>query len=245
MLDLVSSSSFEAITNQLLNGTGGILADPCLRHPRGRGGKQDWTELDLEEYLKAFPIPGGLTIDPEWWFPYKNAVNRRPTWDLVCHVHVDGKPGILLVEAKAHVSELSEQDKKSPPNPKSPRSRANDCSVRLRLCEASLALSNIGLGQFHLSADNHYQLSNRLAYLNKVAGEGVPTILMYLGWLKSPDWPDDPIRDAKHWRDLVEGYVKAIAPSNFIGKLHQKSGGGSMQMVVRCLEASSVSRPKN
>lgn len=240
MLDLACSPSFVSIMNRLLDGTGALLADPYCQHPRGRACEADWTEADLEEYLMTHPHPSGVVISPEWWFPYKTNLNRRPTWDLLCHVVINGRPGLLLCEAKAHVAELGDQNCKSPPDPKSARARANDYCVRLRLCEASLALSDLGVGRFRLSADDHYQLSNRLAYLWKLAEEGIPTILMYLGWLNSPDWPADPFQDGRHWEQVVLDHLKAVAPKGFVGQSFPTKRGGSMLMIVRSLKASDL-----
>lgn len=241
MLDLACSSSFATIVNRLLNGTGAQLADPCCQHPKGRGSRVEWTETDVEKYLRTQRHQSGIVVDPEWWFPYKTNLNRRPMWDMFCHLLVKGKPGLLLVEAKAHLGELSELDHKSPPDPKSARARANDYCVRLRLCEASLGLTDLGIGRFRLSADSHYQLSNRLAYLWKLASDGVPVILLYLGWLKSPDWPKDPFRDARHWEQIVVDHMKTVAPKEFIGRTFPTNSGGTMQMIVRSLDAKEVS----
>ena len=187
--------------------------------------------------MKDCPHPTGFLLDPEWWFPYKTGLNQRPVWDLICHILVNGKPGLLVVEAKAHVSEINDEDAKTQPNMDSPRSRANDYSIRLRLAEASLSLGSLTKVPFLLSADSHYQLSNRLTYLNKLAEEGVPTVLMYLGWLNSPDWRLDPLRDADHWKIVVEDHMKAVAPVSFLEQTYLTNSGGSMQMVVRSLPA--------
>ena len=166
VLDLVCSPNFETTVNGLLNGTGAVLATPDQRCPRGRSSKADSTEAQLDDYLKDCPHPTGFLLDPEWWFPYKTGLNQRPVWDLICHILVNGKPGLLVVEAKAHVSEINDEDAKTQPNMDSPRSRANDYSIRLRLAEASLSLGSLTKVPFLLSADSHYQLSNRLTYLN-------------------------------------------------------------------------------
>lgn len=233
MLDLVASPKFTAIINRLLEGTGACLAEPDCRHPKGRCNEEDWTEEEIEDYLVTYPHLSGVTIAADWWFPYKTNRNRRPTWDLISHITVEGKPGVLLVEAKAHVGELKEQDSKECPAKDKPRRMANDYSIRLRLCEASLGLTSLGIGAFQLSADSHYQLSNRLAYLHKLASSGVPTVLMYLGWLESPDWPTDPLRNAQQWKDLVQGHVEGIAPLKFVESAHEVENKVGIQMIVR------------
>jgi hypothetical protein len=239
MLDLVSSPRFTNLVDGLLEGTGSKLAAPDLHHPKGRTSKKDWCEAELEEYLGA-SVAFNAVIRNDWWIPYKVPVNKRPTWDLLCHILVDGKPGLLIGEAKAHVGELSDQDQKSAPTATSARSVANDLSIRLRLSEASHSLTKLQVGSFELSADHHYQLSNRVAYLHKLATEGVPTVLMYLGWLQSPDWSSDSLRDAKHWEDTVRTHVNGTVPWKFLGERHNAKGGTTMQMIVRSLAASQV-----
>jgi len=238
MLDLVSSPKFESILNDLLESTGARLAESDCRHPIGRSKKKDWTEAEVEDYLKTHPIdrlPRGM--DRKWWIPFKG---KRPTWDLLCHIEVANKPGLLLVEAKAHVGEIGEKNRKTPPEKGNPRSLANDYSIRLRLAEASLSLAQLNIGNFHLSSDHHYQFSNRITYLHKLAREGVPTVLMYLGWLNSSDWTDDPLKSHDHWEKIMRDHMEPIAPRQFAGGQSQLDDSATMQMIVRSVEASML-----
>src|SRR5262249_47798163 len=102
MLDLASASNFHEIVNQLLDGTGAVLATDDRRQPRSRSKKKDWSEVKLEDYLRRSPLPTYAGLDRRWWIAFKGT---RPTWDLICHLDFNGKPGLLLVEAKAHVGE--------------------------------------------------------------------------------------------------------------------------------------------
>ncbi|MBR9800462.1 hypothetical protein GYB59_01610 [bacterium] len=237
MLDLVSDSNFREIIDELLIGTNSRLADADHRHPSGRSKKRDWTEVELEDYLKRHPLPDYSGLDRKWWIAFKG---NRPTWDLICHLEIDGKLGLLLVEAKAHHAEMSEKNKKSKVDKKNDRSIANDLSIRLRLAETSLALGDVGLGHFLLSADHDYQLSNRLAYLHKLASDGVPVVLLYLGWTNSPDWSDDPFTDESAWKEAVEGHFKRIGPWEFVEKQHRLESAASFQMIVRGISPSVI-----
>ncbi len=238
MLDLVSVSNFRELMNALLAGTDACLADTDFRHPCGRSKKKDWTEVELEDYLKRHPIPGYSGLDRRWWIAFRGS---RPTWDLLCHIEVAGKAGLLLVEAKAHFSEMGEKNKKSAIDPKKDRSIANDLSIRLRLAEASLRLTELGVGGFHLSADNEYQLSNRMAYLQKLASDGIPTVLMYLGWLRSPDWPNDYFPDGISWDKCVKSHMSKTGPEVFVGPRHKTGIGVSLQMIVRSIASGVLS----
>lgn len=241
MLDLVSAPNFREIIDELLSGTNSRLADADHRHPSGRSKKREWTEVILEDYLKRHPLPDYAGLDRKWWIAFKG---NRPTWDLICHLEIDEKPGLLLVEAKAHQAEMSEKDKKSEVDKKNHRSIANDLSIRLRLAETSLALGDMELGRFHLSADHDYQLSNRLVYLYKLASDGVPVVLLYLGWTNSPDWPDDPFTDKFAWNEAVEGHFKRIGPWEFVEMKHQLESGVPFQMIVRGISPNHLSIPK-
>lgn len=238
MLDLVSAANFRETINDLLTGTDARLAQEDHRHPCGRSKKRDWTEIEVEDYLKRHPLPGYMGLNRRWWIAFKG---NRPTWDLICHVEIDEKPGLLIVEAKAHYGEMSEKDCKSAADTKNDRSVANDLSIRLRLTEASLGLSELGLGSFRLSADHDYQLSNRLAYLHKLAIDGVPTILMYVGWIGSPDWlTADPLVDESAWTEAVKGHFSRIGPWEFVGLKRQLKTGASFQMVVRSIDPARL-----
>jgi len=232
MLDFVSASNFREMVDGLLEGTDFRLAEPDCRHPIGRLKKKDWTETVLEDYLRQHPLPDYVGLNRKWWMPFKG---NRPNWDLICHITVDEKPGLLIVEAKAHHGEMSEKNSKSKVDKKNDRSVANDLSIRLRLAEANIGLSKLKMGEFQLSADHDYQLSNRLAYLHKLASDGIPTILMYLGWTGSPDWPTDPITSDSDWKAAVKSHVERIGPWKFVEKKHQSESGAPFQMIVRSI----------
>ncbi|HVA49051.1 MAG TPA: hypothetical protein VNH11_22000 [Pirellulales bacterium] len=214
------------------------LAEHGYPRPLGRRTPADWREYELEEYMRALPVPGHKPLDLKWWIPHKTGMNRRPTWDLLCHILVKGKPGLLLVEAKAHVGEMSEQDKKSRPTG-SNESQCNDRRIRHNISETNTLLSGLGYGQFSLSVDHHYQLANRIAYLSKLARDGIPVVLSYLGWLKSPAWPRDFFRDRSDWEEVMRRYTSGVLPGDFPGKVVQFENGGSMQMLVRSLEVEA------
>lgn len=236
MLDLVSASNFREIVDGLLEKTDARLSEPDFRHPSGRLKKKDWTETVLEDFLRQYPLPGYVGLNRKWWIPFKG---NRPNWDLICHVVIDDKPGLLIVEAKAHHSEMSEKNSKSKVDKKNDRSVANDLSIRLRLAEASIGLSRLKMGEFQLSADHDYQLSNRLAYLHKLASDGIPTILMYLGWTGSPDWPNDPFTSDSDWKAAVKSHFERVGPWKFAEKKHPSESGASFQMIVRSISFDS------
>ena len=63
-------------------------------------------------------------------------------------------------------------------------------NIGAALAEACDGLAQLGIAT-RISRDSHYQLSNRLAFTWKLATLGVPTVLVYLGFIG-----DEGIRDA-------------------------------------------------
>lgn len=238
MLDLASAPNFREIINGFLEKSDAQLAEPDCCNPRGRLSKKDWTETSLEDYVKQNCLPQYERLNRKWWIPFKG---NRPTWDLLCHIKIEKKPGLLIVEAKAHHGEMIEKNSKSAVDEKNERSVANDLSIRLRLAEASIHLNRLEIGEFKLSADHDYQLSNRLAYLQKLASDGVPTVLMYLGWIESPDWVNDPFTNTSDWNDAVMKHFERVGPWEFAEKKHQLKMGAPFQMIVRSLNSSDLS----
>ena len=97
-----------------------------------------------------WPLVG---VDPSpqdcgWW------PRRGPVWDAVGILSGHQGPGIVLVEAKSHESEL-----------RSPRSKASPAS--LRVIEAALEETKDALGVEGAApwAETYYQVTNRLAFL--------------------------------------------------------------------------------
>jgi hypothetical protein len=62
----------------------------------------------------------------------------------------------------------------------------NSGQIENALIEATVAWNALGSG-FALSANSHYQLSNRFAFAWKVAKMGTPVVLLYLGFLDAQE----------------------------------------------------------
>ena len=71
------------------------LADEDHRHTSGRSKKRYRNEVELEDYLKRNPLPDYVGLDRKWWIAFKG---NRPTWNLICHLEFNPKPGLLLVD---------------------------------------------------------------------------------------------------------------------------------------------------
>lgn len=140
-----------------------------------------------------------------WWLAVRPGANT-PNWDIASTCMVGSRPGLILVEAKAHHGELESNEKPKDGNPQ------NDVRIRAAIAEANDKLNAI-MPDWHLTADSHYQLCNRFAWAWKVASLGIPVVLVYLGFLNVTDMPGCVVfRTAKEWTDAVYKHADKIVP---------------------------------
>src|SRR5262249_1380731 len=129
-----------------------------------------------------------------WWLPATQLRDRTPNFDIAATCTVDGRSGILLVEAKAHDNELIHESVGRRVNSTSDKNRASRDSshktIRAAIDEARNGLNaQTGL-IFKISVDSHYQISNRFAWAWKLAVSRYPVVLVYLGFLNADDMDD-------------------------------------------------------
>jgi hypothetical protein len=159
----------------------------------------------------------GLVLDEkrreivtDWWLAVRQHDGARantPNWDIASSCMIGPRPGLILVEAKAHRGELDEGGKPESGNTE------NDASIRTAIGEANEALEGI-LPGWGLTAESHYQLCNRFAWGWKVASLGVPVILVYLGFLNVNDMPRRRLlKTDGEWTEAVYKYAEGSVPS--------------------------------
>ena len=167
-----------------------------------------------------------------------------PTWDLICECLVDGRPGLLLVEAKAHEQELGRQGKliangdgryvslrdleRSPTRMSAGtvRSLVNHGYIGRCIDEARDGLRRF-LPELAISRDSNSQLSNRIASAWKVADCGMPAVLLYLGFTGDEGMRSEgtPLQDREHWRSLVRSHLGDIGAQGLVdGKIVLANG---------------------
>jgi hypothetical protein len=158
-------------------------------------GFLDSTEAKLGECQRflSTDIRSKLT---QWWLKVPENANT-PNWDLVSTCKVEGRPGILLIEGKAHAGELKEEGKR-------PGNTENDKLIKRAIEDANQGLNQITPG-WNLCRDSHYQLCNRFAWAWKVAALGIPTILIYLGFLHATEMLDrgKPFDSPEEWNKVI------------------------------------------
>ena len=96
-----------------------------------------------------------------WWLSHSAGANTA-NWDIAASCDVEGKPGLILVEAKANIPELGRAGKPISPDA-SKNSQENHERIGHAIAEARTGLSTVKLG-IAISHASQYQRSNRLAF---------------------------------------------------------------------------------
>jgi hypothetical protein len=160
-----------------------------------------------------------------WWLKQKGRANT-PNWDLVSTCRVSNRKGLVLVEAKAHEAEFAAGG--------SGASSPNREQIEASLAEATVAWNSMTPG-FSLSAESHYQLSNRFAFAWKLASMGTPVVLVYLGFLDAQDMNDGTcvlLGSHEQWRRCVITKSKGTVPEAAWGQTFDV-GGTPLTIVIR------------
>lgn len=107
------------------------------------------------------------------------------------------------------------------------------------ISEARGALSNF-CSNIAISREDHYQLSNRIAYTWRLASLGIPTILLYLGFTNDPAWISarDHFDSKQQWHDAIQGYFAEVGAEDLLRQRRiQLKNGSSMYFYAGALEA--------
>lgn len=157
-----------------------------------------------------------------WWLAVPKGANT-PNWDIASTCTIGGREGLLLVEAKAHSRELHVGGCGST------RSE-NQQSIASAMAEANDRLEKLSSG-WHLHADSHFQVCNRFAFAWKLASQGVPVVLVYLGFLNAYEMAD-PLATHDDWRRLVLDHGHDLVPES-VWDATLDVGGTSLTALIR------------
>jgi len=176
-------------------------------------------EVELNDFLKHNFNPQLANDITNWWL-FKDATT--PNWDLVSTCTIKGERGILLVEAKAHSKELEKESKRKPYdiNTTSQGTKENHKQIAKAIEEANNGINKVYSG-ISISRDNCYQLSNRVAYAWWLANQGIPVVLLYLGFLNCQDMNDGInllFAEDKDWQDCFTIHAKQVGVEKIINK---------------------------
>lgn len=213
ILDWVSVPKFRSELEELIGLKECHIPDDAEYMPRGY-------EAPKEARLNA--ASSRVLADPkvyrqlrDWWLRKPKGANT-PNWDLVVQCELSGRPGLILVEAKANASELSRSGK-------SDRSRSgraaeseaaseeNAAQIAQAIGQACTALAS-QLRDLAIGPDSHYQFSNRMAFAWKLATLGVPTVLLYVGFTGDKGLRGY-LKTDENWRSRFAKHVLRVCPS--------------------------------
>jgi len=185
--------------------------------PRGREDYKETTLVDEADFLP----PGVSQTLTGWWLEVVRRA-RLPNWDIASSCLIEGKRGLLLVEAKAHDKELSPAGKKPS---KTANGKLNNTKIGTAIELANTGLNGVLKG-WALTRDSDYQLCNRFAWTWKLASLGVPVVLIYLGFLNAREMLDqgEPFTNHGAWEACLRSHAKNRVPDAAWGKRFQING---------------------
>ena len=152
----------------------------------------------------------------DWWLKVVRGANT-PNWDVATTCKIEGRNGLLLMEAKAHSNELSNAGKSTPRNENGWK---NHERIGSAIEQARAGLGRDVGGSWRLSRDSHYQLSNRFAWSWKLTVLGVPVVLVYLGFLNAEDMaPNGAIFQSEgDWAHAMKDHARGVVDDTCWGK---------------------------
>lgn len=214
ILELIHSEDFISSLNKILQPYDASITDKKTVQPKGIKDASEYglqTLINKQKLSERFPLLKDFNFNT-WWKP---CGGKAPTWDMISLCQINGKEGILLVEAKAHKSELAKYGKSELTDKSSDRSRVNHENIKNKINEACDNLNENRKELFTISRDEHYQLSNRIAFVWQLKQLGVPVVLLYLGFT-GDEYFKDKFKDEEHWKASFNKYINSIVPTNFI-----------------------------
>ena len=232
-IEFVSGTKEEVATNftDLVGLEGVKVAEDDFWMPHGKpvitGSGWDTSPAKEARVDRSDRLVPSITVRTElgnWWLAVRRGANT-PNWDLASTCMIEGRKGLLLVEAKAHFKELSTDEKKQQRSP-SANSRKNHEKIRSAIMEANADLERLTGRVWRLSRDSHYQLSNRFAWSWKFASLQIPVVLLYLGFLNAYDMVQDGalFESESDWSQAVFSHACGVVDEAIWGRRIEVNG---------------------
>jgi len=184
------------------------------------GGFADCEEAQLHTAERIIDAHTRASL-ATWWLAVSGPRTTTPNWDIASTCTIGNKPGVLLVEAKAHGAELRNEERGKPLGSEDGKgvsidSRRNHVRIGACIQEASVALAGESKLPWALSRDWNYQMANRFAWAWKLTELGVPVILVYLGFLGCDEMRkgvgQQAFSCARDWEELVYSHSYHLFP---------------------------------
>ena len=166
----------------------------------------DIEEAQLHKATKLLPKQVCHRLG-EWWLAEPNEKSKTPNFDIASTCTINGTNGMLLVEAKAHSTELKVRD------------AANGSYQNLRrigecIEEVNVIMSAQTKPGWALSHKCRYQIANRFAWSSRLTELGYHVILVYLGFLNAEEMRKGrnqiPFSNHSHWQSSVESHSRTL-----------------------------------
>lgn len=148
-----------------------------------------------------------------WWLATRRQAST-PNWDIASTCTVEGRRGLLLVEAKAHTNELETAGKAEPWDAREGRLKNHE-QIGAAIAEANRGLQSNTQLDWRLSRDSHYQLANRFAWAWKLTALGYPVVLLFLGFLNASEMRDrgEPFSADAAWKQIMSDHGQGLVPA--------------------------------
>jgi hypothetical protein len=238
ILDWISRASFRDTLNALLGSSGVTVDRQDIHRPVGH---RDGVEFELADFCWCFrPRWRVHECLRSWWLPPPALSQhaRTPVWDLISTCTIQGREGLLLVEAKAHEGELDWKGKRLDVGANG-QVRARHERVRAAVGDISHSLTAVCGGKVRLDLESHYQLAVRVAWAAFLASKGIPVALLYLGFTGDRTIPRF-LRDDAHWQRLMGAHMIGRLPLGLPDQQVDFPGGASFSFLIRSLPVLEV-----
>ena len=150
-----------------------------------------------------------------WWLAPASRRAKTPNFDIASTCTIEGRRGLLLVEAKAHDQELEKEAAgRLLTATSSDDRRASHKQIALAIASAREGLERATSLPWHIGRDTHYQMSNRFAWAWKLTELGLSVVLIYLGFLCADEMSDQgqPFQSADDWEQCVRRHSAPLFP---------------------------------
>jgi hypothetical protein len=202
-------------------------------------GFQNTVEAELDKAPRLLNADTRAQLG-KWWLAPASVGAMTPNFDVASTCTIDGKNGLLLIEAKAHERELMDESGgriiKASHSDDRKQSHEKIGKAISDACKGLAAATNL---PWSISRDSHYQISNRLAWAWKLTEFGIPVVLVYLGFLNANEMTDRgavlPNSDA--WEQLVKSHAESLFPAEVWGRKWIICGQAFVPL-IRSLEVS-------
>jgi len=212
-----------------------------------------WMPQGFENQAEAQLGRGDVLLDPvignllvNWWLAVSLRA-RVPNWDIASTCTIDGRKGLLLIEAKAHDEELRfERAGKKQETEATKNSLRNRIRIAQCISKTNQKLTEDTNLTWSLSIEDHYQISNRFAWAWKLTELGMPVILVYLGFLHSNEMNDRgiPFTDSETWNQLVMSHSKPLFPPEIWNRQWTVSGQAFIPLIRSVEQPLDITSPE-